>query len=197
MANYNALREAESVLDTALSLASDIDDEVSAMEAACGQAETSLEEVTQTARETVEHVGNLGKNLREGGNIQAHIASRLNDFDALAREVHGSAFPHILTLPKSATPLVNTSPVDAVPERSSKCDFGSHPAKAHKESSLPSLQHDLKRWDELSKEFTTFEEQLDKAQRLLQEAEAVIDAPRRKEPEKPVVKEPPEKEPEK
>lgn len=174
MADYPALRDAESLLAQADKLLAAIDREIAAMQAAVASAEESIARAEAAAREGSEHVTWLAGELERGREQQTASLRRLESLGALSLSLREQVLPWQIEPPAMAREAAAPGP--AALKRAAVVPTFVPLTRARLEAVVPRpLQSDVTTWDLLAAEEKPFTERLAETLALLDEADAMIE----------------------
>lgn len=180
MADLEALRDAEALLEQSSELVARIEREVALMEAALAEARADLERIERIALAAAERVSELCSALSEGRQLQRKIEEGLVTvtqaawtFEEIASATSLERSPSLIGIEQERS----GTPAGLIAELPSLRILD---GESLREAELRPVQSASETWDTLAGEFKTLEESFRAAMELLDEAESLVAAKRRR-----------------
>lgn len=187
MADLQALREAEAVVQAAADLEDRAGREITALQEARAAAQEGLRRIEVTGRAAIQHLSEMGRDLREGRRLQQAAAASLDLGAAAAGELWRAGLaPRLCSLPALASPAHVPARGVVVLGETPLPDFRAPDPEALRSLPVPSPQADVATWDLFAQGVPSFLDHFDKSLEPLFDTGAEFGSPqpasRRSEP---------------
>jgi len=175
MADWQALKAAESLCQESKELNNAIDREIEKMENTIRTAQDSLSLIDRLSDQTLTYIEYLAKEIIETQKMAKRHVMKMQLIKDRETEIQsGKIMPFLLSRPKMIPSDLETyhelpKPVIESP------NLNLNMSAAIKQSPISSLQANLEHWDTIAAEFETFDEQFNKAYNLLKQTEKTLE----------------------
>jgi hypothetical protein len=174
MADWHALKVTKSLYQRSNELNKAIDHEAEEMQNSLRTAQNSLSLIDKLSRQTVSHTEYLAKEIKEGREIAENYIAKADRTKKIEDEINSYIMSFLHSNPQillSDFEIKQKLPHPTIESPDLNMDMSA----AIKQSPITSLQHHIEYWDKIAEDFETFDEQFDKAEKLLSETKRIID----------------------